>query len=110
MKPDAPLSVQSNSPPPVAAKAPPTAFGKGFVTDAWYFVALGRDVAPGSLKRHEIMGEPVLILAFVVFDERPDGLTLTGAAIIVASGCYMMWRETVLRRRPSKGAGLAPAE
>ena len=43
------------------AKAPPAAFGKGFVTDAWYFVALGRDVAPASLKRYEIMGEPVLV-------------------------------------------------
>ena len=24
------------------AKAPPTAFGKGFITDAWYFAALTR--------------------------------------------------------------------
>ncbi|HVL43182.1 MAG TPA: Rieske 2Fe-2S domain-containing protein, partial [Brevundimonas sp.] len=52
----APLS--ANSP---EAKAPPTAFGKGFVLDAWYFVALSRDVAPASLKRHELLGEPVLI-------------------------------------------------
>ena len=51
-----------------------------------------------------------LILAFIVFDERPDTPTMLGAGVIVASGCYMMWRETVLRRRPSKGAGLAPAE
>ncbi|MDA1322478.1 MAG: Rieske (2Fe-2S) protein, partial [Proteobacteria bacterium] len=43
------------------AKAPPTAFGKGFVTDAWYFVALARDVPVASLKRYEIRGEPVLI-------------------------------------------------
>ena len=43
------------------AKAPPTAFGQGFVLDTWYFVALSRDVAPGSLKRHELLGEPVLI-------------------------------------------------
>ena len=43
------------------AKAPPTAFGKGFVLDTWYFVALSRDVAPASLKRHELLGEPVLI-------------------------------------------------
>ena len=50
--------VSSNAP---EAKAPPTAFGKGFVLDAWYFVALARDVAKGSLKRYEIMGEPVLI-------------------------------------------------
>ena len=51
---------------PVAApaegrSAPPAAFGKGFVLDAWYFVALSRDVAPASLKRHELLGEPVLI-------------------------------------------------
>ena len=50
--------VSSKSP---GAKAPPTAFGQGFVLDAWYFVALSRDVAPASLKRHELLGEPVLI-------------------------------------------------
>ena len=48
MKPAAPSSVQ----PPQAEAAPSKAgaqpFGKGFVTDAWYFVALGRDVAPGQ--------------------------------------------------------------
>ncbi len=40
-----------------------------------------------------------LILAVVVFGERLDALTLTGAAIIVVSGCYTMWREA-LRSRP----------
>lgn len=40
---------------------PPTAFGQGFVRDTWYFVALARDVTPGSLKRYELMGEPVLV-------------------------------------------------
>ncbi|AQR60703.1 2Fe-2S ferredoxin [Brevundimonas sp. LM2] len=43
------------------AKAPPAAFGKGFVLDTWYFVALSRDVAVASLKRHELLGEPVLV-------------------------------------------------
>ncbi len=43
------------------AKAPPTAFGQGFVRDTWYFVALARDVTPGSLKRYELRGEPVLV-------------------------------------------------
>jgi len=51
--------------PPKAEAAPSKAgaspFGKGFVADAWYFVALARDVAPAGLKRHEIMGEPVLV-------------------------------------------------
>ncbi len=44
-----------------ATPAQPASFGKGFVTEAWYFAALSRDVAGGSLKRHELMGEPILI-------------------------------------------------
>ncbi len=43
------------------ARTPPTAFGKGFLLDAWYFAALSRDVAAASLKRHELLDEPVLI-------------------------------------------------
>lgn len=46
-----------------------------------------------------------LVLAVIVFDEHPDLLTLLGAAIIVASGCYTMWREAVLRRRQLRRAG-----
>lgn len=46
-----------------------------------------------------------LMLAFAVFGERPDALTLTGAAVIVGSGCYTMWREAVLRRRLLREAG-----
>ena len=34
-----------------------------------------------------------LILAALIFGERPDPLTLIGAAIIVASGLYTIWRE-----------------
>lgn len=62
---------------PDAAKAPAaTGFGKGFVRDAWYFVALSRDVAPGSLERHELMGEPVLV-----------GRTRAGAAYAMRDIC-----------------------
>lgn len=46
-----------------------------------------------------------LTLAFAVFGERPDALTLIGAAIIVGSGCYTMWREAALRRRLLREAG-----
>lgn len=35
----------------------------------------------------------LLIIAVVVFDETPDMLTLIGAAIIVGSGLYALWRE-----------------
>ncbi len=34
-----------------------------------------------------------MIFGMVVFSERPDALTLVGAAIIVASGIYTVWRE-----------------
>lgn len=49
-----------------------------------------------------------LILAALVFGERPDTLTLLGAAVIVASGCYTMWREAILRRRRLRETGLEP--
>ncbi|MEO1024284.1 MAG: DMT family transporter [Pseudomonadota bacterium] len=34
-----------------------------------------------------------LILGFLVFDEWPDALTQVGAAIVVATGLYTIWRE-----------------
>ena len=37
-----------------------------------------------------------LIVAVLVFGERPDALTLLGAAIIVAAGLFTLWRETKL--------------
>ncbi|EAQ04070.1 membrane protein, putative [Pseudooceanicola batsensis HTCC2597] len=40
-----------------------------------------------------------LALGFVVFGEWPTGLTLIGAAVVVGSGLYSLWRETVRVRR-----------
>ncbi len=37
-----------------------------------------------------------LIIGVLAFGERPDTLTLIGAAIIVASGIYTLWRESRL--------------
>lgn len=39
-----------------------------------------------------------LLLAVGVFRERPDALTLAGAALIAGAGIYSMWREARLRR------------
>ncbi|MEX3015760.1 DMT family transporter [Gymnodinialimonas hymeniacidonis] len=36
-----------------------------------------------------------LILALVVFNERPDAWTLIGAGIVIATGLYTLWRERV---------------
>lgn len=39
-----------------------------------------------------------LVIGIGVFGENPDALTLTGAAIIVSSGLYTLWREQHMRR------------
>ena len=44
---------------PAPAKTLP--FGQGLLKDCWWFAALSNEVAPGSLRRHEILSEPVLI-------------------------------------------------
>lgn len=43
-----------------------------------------------------------LFIGVLVFGEKPDALTLTGAAIIVTSGIYTLWREARLRRASLK--------
>lgn len=45
-----------------------------------------------------------LVIAFVVFGERPDAATWIGAALIVGSGLYAFWRERrVHSARPEAG-------
>ena len=43
-----------------------------------------------------------LIIAVVIFKERPYALTLVGAAIVLASGIYTLMREACVARRASK--------
>lgn len=39
-----------------------------------------------------------LIIGYLMFAEVPDAATLIGATIIIASGIYTLWRETLLSR------------
>jgi len=39
-----------------------------------------------------------LVLAHLVFDERPDTLMLVGAAIVVGTGLYTIWRTALVAR------------
>ena len=41
----------------------------------------------------------LLILGVLVFEERPDGYMLTGAALIILSGTYMMLREQRVKQK-----------
>lgn len=43
-----------------------------------------------------------IILAVLVFSERPDAWTLGGAGIIAFAGAYAMWREARLRRQRAR--------
>lgn len=43
-----------------------------------------------------------IVIAFIWFNERPDALSLAGAAIIVAAGLYILAREERARRRAGK--------
>lgn len=43
-----------------------------------------------------------LILGLVIFDEWPDGVTLLGAVIVVATGLFTLYRETRAARRQAK--------
>jgi len=40
-----------------------------------------------------------IVLGYLVFGDVPDGFTLAGAAIIVAAGLYILWREQIVARR-----------
>jgi len=50
-----------------------------------------------------------MILGLVIFGERPDGWTLVGAAIIIASGLYTLARERRLARAARAPHAAAPA-
>lgn len=43
-----------------------------------------------------------IILSYIVFNQAPDQNTLLGAAIVVASGCYMLYREAITGYRKRK--------
>lgn len=46
---------------PKPSDAPSGRFGRGFVTECWYFAALSRDLKPGAVLRVEIMGEAIAL-------------------------------------------------
>jgi S-adenosylmethionine uptake transporter len=43
-----------------------------------------------------------LLLGYVFFGEWPKPIALTGAAIIMATGLFTLWREMQLKRRQAK--------
>ena len=49
------------------------------------------------------------LIGYLVFDELPDALTMTGAAVVIASGLFILYRETVTTRKVQpKLPGMSP--
>ena len=64
-----------------------------------YFLIAAHRLAPASVLSPFIYTEIVLVIAlgFLVFGDVPNRWTLTGAAIVVASGLYILHREHKVR-------------
>jgi len=62
-----------------------------------YMVIAAHRLAPAALLSSFIYSELVwvILLGYLVFGDLPDGWTLTGAGIVIASGIYIFHREGV---------------
>ena len=71
-----------------------------------YLLIAAHRLAPAAVLSPFIYTEIVLVIAlgFLVFGDLPSRWTLTGAAIVVASGLYILYRERRVRKAPVIGA------
>jgi len=67
-----------------------------------YLLIAAHRLAPAAVLSPFIYSEIVLVtvLGFLVFGDVPNRFTLTGAAIVVASGLYLLHRERKVRSKP----------
>jgi drug/metabolite transporter (DMT)-like permease len=74
-----------------------------------WFLILAHRRAPASVVAPFIYTELVWMVALgaLLFGDRPDGWTLAGAAIVIGSGLYLLYREAVRSRedRSARAAG-----
>ena len=93
----------------------------GFRPPAWYdalalaFAGAGNGIAQFWWTRSLSLAPPsavvpfnylslvwATILGFAIWGDLPTPELLIGSAIVVASGLYILWRETMRRRRPAR--------
>ncbi|MBK4216063.1 DMT family transporter [Paracoccus caeni] len=97
----------------------PTPAGIGMILGAAIFGAAGYAALVASTRQGEAsviapfrytrLGF-ALIVAALVFGERPDAMTLAGAGLIALAGGYAMWREATRRRRTPCSLAKTPAD
>jgi len=70
-----------------------------------YLLIAAHRLAPAAVLSPFIYTEIVLVTAagFLVFGDVPNRFTLTGAAIVVASGLYILHRERAVRAKQGSG-------
>jgi drug/metabolite transporter (DMT)-like permease len=73
-----------------------------------YFLIAGHRLAPASVLAPFIYTQLiwVVIFGYLVFDHVPTLWTMSGAALVVGSGLYMLWRERQLGRSTASEAAL----
>ena len=73
-----------------------------------YFLIAGHRFAPASVLAPFVYTQLiwVVILGYVVFNHVPTLWTMAGAALVVGSGLYMLWRERQLSQSTTNEAAL----
>jgi drug/metabolite transporter (DMT)-like permease len=86
----------------------------GFLGSLGHFCLIaGHKLAPASVLSPFVYTQLiwVVILGYLVFDHVPNGWTVAGAAIVIASGLYLLYRERQLgKSTTSEGAVQGPLE
>ncbi len=88
--------------------------GTGVLGSAGHFLLIsGHRLAPAAVLSPFIYTQLiwVVILGYLVFDHVPNGWTMAGAAIVIASGLYLLYRERKLgKTTTSEGVVEGPLE
>ena len=68
-----------------------------FGTVGHYLLIIAHRMAPPSVLAPFMYSQLIWVIAigYMVFDDIPSGWTLTGAAVVIASGLYLLHRERV---------------
>lgn len=73
-----------------------------------YFLIAGHKLAPASVLSPFIYTQLiwVVILGYLVFDHVPNGWTMAGAAMVVGSGLYLLYRERKVGKSTTSEAAI----
>ena len=88
--------------------------GTGVLGSAGHYLLIaGHRIAPASVLSPFVYTQLiwVVILGYLVFDHVPNGWTMAGAAIVISSGLYLLYRERKLgKTTTSEGVVEGPLE